>query len=167
MQDVTEIDIAWLAGLLEGEGNFYSYTRSSPRISLGMTDLDIIRRATKIMNGDINKIRVVDQVNRKISFVIQIGGHKALICMKLIRPYMGDRRGAKIDELLKAVDEHRPFAYLGSDYCHQKGHSIKYNWEYMININGSKRCKRCKGIRVIAPTNHSGIKLVNPFEKVS
>ena len=163
----SEIEVAWLAGLLEGEGCFTSSTRSSPRISLGMTDVDVITKATMIMRADVSRIRIVNQIDRKISYVIQVGGAKAIKWMKLIRPYMGDRRGAKIDELLEAVNKYRPFAYLGEGYCHIKGHSLRYSWEYSTDINGSRHCKRCRGIKVIPPTNSSNFKLVNPFEKVS
>ena len=54
---MTEIEIAWLAGLLEGEGSFgltgYAAKKSKvfPTISLAMTDLDIIERAGALIGG--------------------------------------------------------------------------------------------------------------------
>ena len=58
---LSEIEIAWLAGLLEGEGNFGLDARSakrykvstappSPFLRISMTDQDIIERVSKLVN---------------------------------------------------------------------------------------------------------------------
>lgn len=43
--------IVWLAGLLEGEGNFRHQGKSAAIIQLGMTDRDIVERASQIMGN--------------------------------------------------------------------------------------------------------------------
>ena len=56
---MTELDIAWLAGLLEGEGCFRINTRKRdngtinyyPQLILKMTDEDIIKRAGELMQA--------------------------------------------------------------------------------------------------------------------
>lgn len=94
---MTETEIAWLAGLLEGEGCF-SYV-CSPTIVLGMTDEDIVKR---VGNAAGRHIRGPYQYahNRKPVFYCNIHGVPAVEIMRAIRPYMGARRGAKIDEIL-------------------------------------------------------------------
>ncbi len=39
-EHMTDLDIAWLAGLLEGEGSFWF--NGSPRVKVAMTDQDIM-----------------------------------------------------------------------------------------------------------------------------
>ena len=50
---MTELELVWLAGLLEGEGAFLHGPPSAPnqpRIALNMTDLDVVERVSKMFN---------------------------------------------------------------------------------------------------------------------
>ena len=54
-----ETDLTWLAGLLEGEGSFLKAPPSDPncpRISLEMTDKDVVERAALLMQGKAVKV---------------------------------------------------------------------------------------------------------------
>jgi hypothetical protein len=49
-ETLSKVDIAWLAGLLEGEGSFMRGKRKdAPGISLAMTDRDVVERAAKLL----------------------------------------------------------------------------------------------------------------------
>lgn len=41
---IRTIDIAWLAGLIEGEGSFFFNAADSPGIGIQMSDCDIVTR---------------------------------------------------------------------------------------------------------------------------
>lgn len=99
--------MSWLAGLLEGEGSFMVYwakardgsRRPYPRVQMVMNDRDVVERAATLMGG--NKVhRHPRKDGYDDGWIIKVTGAKALEVMGRVRPYMGRRRGAKIDELL-------------------------------------------------------------------
>ena len=98
--------IAWLAGLLEGEGCF-RFSRT-PHIILQMTDEDIIRRVAGLWNKHY-RANLARTPNRKRVFTVEVFATDALAVMGQIFPYMGERRKAKIAEVRFAA-----LARLGS-----------------------------------------------------
>jgi hypothetical protein len=99
---VTELEIAWLAGLLEGEGSFMSPAPSEPRqprISIVMTDEDVIQRVAGLVGVKYINIRQ-ENIKWKPSYRVQLKGARAVQLMQAVRPHMGARRGAKIDAIL-------------------------------------------------------------------
>src|SRR5512146_890011 len=95
-------DIAWAAGLFEGEGTlFLTGQTGSPCAALSMTDEDVVRRFARIIgSGKVSK--VIDPRPQckpiwswRLGTKVDIG---ALI--KLLYPYLGQRRKAKADEVL-------------------------------------------------------------------
>jgi hypothetical protein len=54
-EEMTESDLAWLAGLLEGEGCFH-FTRTA-YVVISMTDEDIIERAASLMNSKWHAVK--------------------------------------------------------------------------------------------------------------
>jgi hypothetical protein len=97
---MSPLEIAWLAGILEGEGSFGFYNRS-PRIWIGMADEDIIDRVRRLLNlGQKIHRKKPSPLSTKPCFVISVTGHKAVGAMMTIYNFMGTRRRAKIREVL-------------------------------------------------------------------
>lgn len=109
-------EIAWLAGLLEGEGCFsWSSKRVSgagaPVIYLGMTDEDIVSRAAWLLRAPSVR-RQAARVEadrpgfgggiRKAMFRTTVSGSGAAGWMMTLWPFLGTRRRAKITEVLAA-----------------------------------------------------------------
>ena len=98
-------EIAWLAGLLEGEGCFAFY--KSPWILLQMCDGDVVRRAALIMDApwagpiDMNRWRSIGTTPRKPLYRCRITGDQAAWWMHQVYWFMGERRQAKIREALE------------------------------------------------------------------
>lgn len=91
--------IAWLAGLLEGEGCFSTQRGrlSYPRVALGMTDLDIVERAASIFPGHGSiRPRGTSATGSKQMFQVQWSGEVAMDLMRTVLPYMGTRRSDRI-----------------------------------------------------------------------
>lgn len=102
----TEIDLAWLAGLLEGEGYFgtinnrvsgkiYRY----PRIGVAMTDRDVIEKVAALWGTKIQTLKPRG-VSKLTSYRITLVGSRALEWMKLVLPYMGSRRTDQIENAI-------------------------------------------------------------------
>ena len=114
--EVNDFDLGWIVALLEGEGCFTAdrhdvrYEKRYPRITLAMTDLDVVQRAAKILGcGSIMKPRTPQGPNSKPQHRCVLVGRKAEAWMRKLEPYMGERRKAKIRQILDAWGEgHQP-----------------------------------------------------------
>lgn len=94
-------DIAWLAGIIEGEG-WFCMQNNSPTLGLNMSDFDVVHRAADIMGA---KTRT-DNPGRRAGYKRQLritvcGSQAAAWCMTLY-PLMGVRRRAKMREVIAA-----------------------------------------------------------------
>lgn len=103
------METAWLAGLMEGEGSFGNYSKKTSvdlRLQLGMSDRDVIEKAAKLLGKEhIHTYSRLGQggyrIHHKPLHVLLIRGYLAARTMEAILPYMGERRSAKIRELLE------------------------------------------------------------------
>ena len=86
-------DIAWLAGLLEGEGCFHLDKKIYPLIVLQMTDEDVVTRAAFMMKVKINR-------SRNLYSARTFGVH-AIMWMMTLYPFLGKRRREKVTSIIK------------------------------------------------------------------
>jgi len=110
-----ESDLAWLAGLLEGEGSFMKGPPSEsnlPRMRVQMTDADVIERAAHLMGVSAVSVKAA-QVGWKDSFVAQVKGAGAVSLMRLLQPRMGQRRRGQIDAALEGYNPDRGVKITG------------------------------------------------------
>ena len=110
---MTSVEIAWLAGLLEGEGSF-SKAKGSVTVQLGMTDEDTVRRAAKLVGDPFVGSHQIHRwgKNQKINYRWTLCGDKAAAWMMTIYPLMSSRRQARIRELLSVWKATRPYRKL-------------------------------------------------------
>jgi DNA-binding transcriptional regulator YiaG len=107
---MTENDLAWLAGLLEGEGSFLKAPPSSPnspRISLEMTDKDVVERAASLMGSKAVKRINLRNPHWKQTYRVIIKGSRAVKLMRVLYPQMGARRRTQIDAALEIYIERK------------------------------------------------------------
>lgn len=111
----SEADIAWAAGLLEGEGSFYVMDRAGRRhlmtVKIEMSDEDVIRRIASIFGRSTSNVTTFqpkpDGWSR--TWTKRWYGAEAEKVMCAVLPYMGKRRAAKIRECLAAPSlSHHP-----------------------------------------------------------
>ena len=100
---ISESDIMWLAGLLEGEGCFDQTNTKVPRVRLRMTDADVVDRMAMIIGAHITRVKTVPPrgLGKLESYSLEIGGISAIELMKQLLPQMGGRRSNKIREILQ------------------------------------------------------------------
>lgn len=93
-----ELDVVWLAGLLEGRGSFGlqkcgadGARRFSVRLEL--QDRDVVERAASLLR--VSACRP----GKDGTWRIQSTGYKALVVAERLAPHMGSRRRSRIVEL--------------------------------------------------------------------
>lgn len=105
MSTSRKTEIAWAAGLFEGEGSLYLNKQKGgkytyPRMSLRMNDTDVVDRFAEVVGVGIVKDYPPYQANRKstrnwtLNTVEEI---KTVVAM--FWPYLGERRRAKAQEV--------------------------------------------------------------------
>jgi hypothetical protein len=103
-------DLAWLAGLLEGEGTFLKPFPSAPRlvtVRVSMTDRDVVARAASLMGVGIASFRPKNPKHRPV-WIATAKGTRARELMVMLKPLMGERRQSQIDAALTAAKPYRP-----------------------------------------------------------
>ncbi len=132
--------IAWLAGLLEGEGCFYSSksNRNSPMIKLSMTDEDVVNLASDLLDVPYRKLKKIP--NRKQVFACVVSGRKARGWMMTLYSFMGKRRRGKIKDFL-TYWFNSPTNRGTSEFC-KRGHERTPEDSY--HFKGKSQCKPCR-----------------------
>lgn len=124
------LDIAWVAGVLEGEGCFKMQTsggyKGSICIATQMSDKDTIQKLSAIMGGTLWGPHGPYGVSKLQTWQTAVFGSKAAAWMMTIFPFMGIRRQAKIRELL-AIWRVQPLRIKGRKAtCHpDRPYSVK------------------------------------------
>jgi hypothetical protein len=101
-----DVELAWLAGLLEGEGYFgminnhvggkvYRY----PRVGVTMSDRDVVERVGAMFGLKVTAINPGPQSNL-VTYRFTLTGARAAQLMVDLRPMLGTRRQAQIDSAL-------------------------------------------------------------------
>jgi hypothetical protein len=99
---ITPLQIAWLAGLLEGEGCFVFYKQPPYRsiaMVLVMCDRDVVERAAALLGVPVTMKRR-RQAFHKTQYVARAFSSRAAGWMMTLFPLMGERRRTRIQELL-------------------------------------------------------------------
>jgi hypothetical protein len=109
IEGLSDTDLAWLAGLLEGEGCFSMTVRTRYKtpytqivVALTMTDRDVLDRFVSIIGGHENVREFKDdRPNNSQAWCVHVTGYRAADLMRLVRPLMHARRAARIDQVLE------------------------------------------------------------------
>lgn len=99
-------DLAWLVGLMEGEGSFCTSQRGRYTlftIAVAMTDHDVIKRAASLLG---TTVRAYDaKSTRQPLYQASIHGREHVRAYAhLLQPHMGTRRQQQITRILDALD---------------------------------------------------------------
>ena len=100
--DISPIDWAWIAGLLEGEGHF-NISNTFCRIQLSMTDEDVVAKYAKLLGINV-RTQDMSKYNpkAKISFRADVTHRKKVAAvLTAIFPFMSARRKETIKEMVE------------------------------------------------------------------
>lgn len=146
---VSEPDLCWLAGLLEGEASFL-FMNGSPSIQIQMVDSDVIARVTALFDCKTRASWRSKLGNRQLVHSCVLHGTRAIAWMLKLLPHMGVRRAAQIEKVVQSwTKAGRPKAPRGVHLpaiCHPERARTAFGL-----------CKRCymqqwRGLRKVGVT---------------
>lgn len=146
---ITAIDIAWVAGIVEGEGWIGHDKRSvTPKIKVHMTDEDVIRRLHKI-TGVGNVSRPYPLPSGKLSWTwrVERPRQSAGLLMTLL-PFLGERRFNKAKEVLMGWKNNNRIGSRRMRTICIRGHSLTDPENLKKSKNPLlRKCKACARMR--------------------
>jgi hypothetical protein len=95
------LDLAWLAGLFEGEGNV-SINGKSLTVRIKMTDEDVVMRAAAVMGAKVYSAPTQKRKARKPTWIAQAKGSIAAGVIMTLYPWLGVRRREQARSALAA-----------------------------------------------------------------
>lgn len=157
----TTKDLAWLGGLLEGEASFMM-RKGSPKIALQMTDLDVMQKVARILDvkvGDYSRKPKGKETYLPV-WHLAVHGIKAIGWMLTLYQFFGDRRQAKIREVVSSWRDHpaSPRSSRGMklmSVCHPD----------RPRSAGTLFCPRCRRAEVMKMWRHRTGKNTNYYRK--
>lgn len=103
---MTALDIGWLSGVLEGDGWFGSYQpdrvrhSTRPVVRLTMADRDVVERFARLVGVSCSGPFSVRKDNHRPMHSAAVSGSRAVGVMMTVYSLMGERRKARIKELI-------------------------------------------------------------------
>lgn len=103
-----ETQVAWAAGILEGEGSFIDREGYGIQATASMTDLDVLTTIQDVLGGSVlpDKRRNSEW---KPSWTWRVSGTKCYLVLIEILPYMHSRRSKKIEYLIQKRQPYEDF----------------------------------------------------------
>ncbi len=97
-------DLAWLGGLVEGEGCFYRQNMGKyhyPSITISMTDHDVMDKVATMWGVNLQGPYQSKRPNSKPMYKALVFNNNAVAWMLTLFPLLGKRRRAKVIELVR------------------------------------------------------------------
>jgi hypothetical protein len=143
-----EAEIAWAAGLFEGEGCITFAGRASVYARLHMGDRDVVERFARIVGLGSRHIGVTGpRGNRKATYYWDLGDKRDVrALLEMLLPWLGERRGEKARAALKRLD--KCHGLPGAQTHCRKGHEFTPENTYVQTHPRRKRtCRICHRAR--------------------
>lgn len=99
---ISSLDIAWLGGLLEGEGSFYD-SKGSPCIALQTTDRDVLLRVADLLGvkEEGKGWKPKGKPTYKQVYMCRVHGFRAIGWMMTLFQFFGERRQDRIGGIIE------------------------------------------------------------------
>lgn len=138
-------DIAWAAGIFEGEGSFYMSDKYQAQIKLAMTDRDVVERFSTVMGcGNISKMKKEKPHHRQAWMWRVSSWAEFAKVTDLIGSFLGERRTQRMDEILTFMPDPLPTPNGEKTHC-SRGHRYSpENTRWVKSGRGrARQCVRC------------------------
>lgn len=145
MNELKEPEIAWLAGIYEGEGSCAITKGRAIRVEVVMTDRDVVERICALTGlGTIHSLAQRDE-KYKAAYRWSIGSLGAVAFLTAVMPWLGQRRAERAGDAIENWKTNRRQSTLGDTEC-VNGHSYdapnkrtKYGTCHFCNLENSRR----------------------------
>jgi hypothetical protein len=139
----TETEIAWAAGLFEGEGCISVHGRDGRyvKLTVAITDLDVLERFIAIAEpgAPIHKRRIAAVQHRQV-YQWCANGRRAIPILEMFIPWFGERRRARA---LEALDKARALRIDNGLRTHcPRGHPYD-EANTCVLTRGGRVCRAC------------------------
>lgn len=153
MNELKELDVAWLAGIYEGEGSCAITSGRAIRVEIVMTDQDVMSRIHSLTG--CGSLRSVAQraENYKSAWRWSVGSGEAVDFLQAILPWLGERRSQRAQEAIANWHTNKkqssPFdteCVNGHPYNMENNRRTKYGTCHLCNLEASKRYREKKAM---------------------
>lgn len=135
------IDLAWLAGLVEGEGYIGLRRTYQPILQLDMTDLDVVDRVLTVTGvGTLRPAKELPSGKTSYRWVVTSSRDAAALLMTLY-PLLGERRQGAARAALAAWRATYGARRRGAWRC---GNGHEMTPENVRLAEGRRRCRKCQ-----------------------
>ena len=100
---LTQLEVGWLAGFLEGEGCFFTSPTGSPGIKVCLTDYDVLAKYGCLVMRPVMGPYQDNRPGHKAKWEVNLYGEDAVSLMRVLLPLMGLRRSDRIRSILEAA----------------------------------------------------------------
>ena len=148
----SDLDIAWAAGLYEGEGSamILAAPQCQPRVALNMTDEDVVRRFAAIFGrGNVRRYEGKNGRLPQWQWSVQ-SGPDVVYVLALLWPHLGERRRERATEVmeraLKIGEPRHGGGHKSTGFC-KRGHDLNDPEHAYYQLKTGKRmCRTCRTI---------------------
>lgn len=142
MPDQSSTDIAWAAGLFEGEGWWGPRARTSAEAIVGMTDRDVVERFAAVVG--VGRISIEERAEgRKTLYRWSVcNAADVRMLIHLFWPWLGTRRRESATVLLERVQNCRG-ARADQTHC-IRGHAYTPDNIYTAPGRTDRCCRTCE-----------------------
>lgn len=101
-----DVEIAWIAGLFEGEGSFCFHKGRARSIQISSTDRDVLEKVERVLGGKVYEIgRRLNKEHWKDAYIWRLPLKNSIDFINDIKAYLGDRRTKRSEEFIKSLQE--------------------------------------------------------------
>jgi hypothetical protein len=141
---MTDWQIAWAAGLFEGEGSWIVTRGKSAQAYLGMRDRDAVERFMEIVGmGSIKVQRRAHENHSDMYYWRVTNVREVRRLIDMFYPYLCERRRTKADDIRTATEGFGAFGRSKyATHC-SRGHEFTPENTYVNPKAGTRRCRIC------------------------
>jgi hypothetical protein len=140
------IDIAWLAGFIEGEGYINcDRHKSLLRVTANQKDREPLDKVCRIVGGNITIAKAGYLRRPNPIFTWQVAGSRAAGVIMTLYSFLSARRKAQALQALNLWKSHRSH-HRHWTVC-KRGHQFDEKNTYVHPVTGMRRCRICVSVQ--------------------
>jgi hypothetical protein len=141
LNNLSEGEVGWLAGIFEGEGYCGLKGHSGFTVQITMTDLDIVDRIQSV--SGVGTVRGPFDRGNKPYKTWTVGSQDGVAFLEAILPWLGERRSERAREAINRWRNNKKQTRPGDTHC-INGHEFTPENTHPTYSGNGKGCKICR-----------------------